>query len=294
MVLKAKKPEPTQERLKMFIYGDKGVGKTTAAMQFPNAFFVDMEKGTERYWKTMQEMGSDRLQTTSFHELSEQVKELSTTNHQYRTLVIDPITIAYDDLKDHWMGIFDKHAEKEKELEMKDYGMRYWAKVKFDGRRFRRLLTKLDTNIIATAHQKNEYENQKVIGQTYDSDSKDGYFFDFVFRVVRKGKGWMAYTEKKREDLGKPIFPDEFEWSYQNFIKFYGAEHLERAAKPIVLATPDQVNEITHLLENVKIDEETISKWFKKAEVDNFAEMTMDQVQGCIDFVTKKLQGATK
>jgi flagellar biosynthesis GTPase FlhF len=46
MALRAKKPEAVEKRLKLFMYGPAGVGKTTAAIQFPNAYIIDCEKGT--------------------------------------------------------------------------------------------------------------------------------------------------------------------------------------------------------------------------------------------------------
>ena len=44
--LRAKKPEAVTKRLKLFMFGPAGVGKTTAAIQFPNSYIIDCEKGT--------------------------------------------------------------------------------------------------------------------------------------------------------------------------------------------------------------------------------------------------------
>jgi hypothetical protein len=55
------------------------------------------------------------------------------------------------------------------------------------------------------------------------------------------------------------------------------------------MASPEQVAEIQHLLEVVKIDPEEVSRWFTKADVDSFDEMTSDTIQKCITFVSKKI-----
>ena len=36
-MLRARKPEAVTKRLKLFMFGPAGVGKTTAAIQFPNS-----------------------------------------------------------------------------------------------------------------------------------------------------------------------------------------------------------------------------------------------------------------
>ena len=62
--LRAKKPEAVTKRLKLFMFGPAGVGKTTAAIQFPNSYIIDCEKGTENYDKIITQSGSSVFQTT--------------------------------------------------------------------------------------------------------------------------------------------------------------------------------------------------------------------------------------
>ena len=45
-MLKAKKPEVVEKRLKMFLFGPPGSRKTTSAIQFPKAVLIDLEKGS--------------------------------------------------------------------------------------------------------------------------------------------------------------------------------------------------------------------------------------------------------
>ena len=37
------------KRLKLFLWGDSGVGKTTLALHFPMCVVLDMERGTDHY-----------------------------------------------------------------------------------------------------------------------------------------------------------------------------------------------------------------------------------------------------
>ena len=68
-MLRAKKPEAVQKRLKLFMFGPAGVGKTTAAIQFPNSYVIDCERGTENYDKLISESGSAVFQTTDIQEV---------------------------------------------------------------------------------------------------------------------------------------------------------------------------------------------------------------------------------
>ena len=45
MAIRAKAPEAKQKRLKMFVYGPSGVGKTTAAIMFPKSVIIDTVEG---------------------------------------------------------------------------------------------------------------------------------------------------------------------------------------------------------------------------------------------------------
>src|SRR5438067_5561482 len=99
-MLRAKKPEAVTKRLKLFMFGPAGVGKTTAAIQFPKSYIIDCERGTENYDKLITESGSVVFQTTDIHDVITEVKSLLTEKHDFRTLVIDPITPVYNDLLD--------------------------------------------------------------------------------------------------------------------------------------------------------------------------------------------------
>ena len=45
MALRGVKPEKIQKRLKALFYGNSGVGKTTASINFPKPYLIDTEKG---------------------------------------------------------------------------------------------------------------------------------------------------------------------------------------------------------------------------------------------------------
>ena len=289
MALKGIKPEMKEKRLKLFLYGPAGVGKTTAALQFPKSYVIDMEKGTDYYSESMNRSGSAVFQTISGDDIKAEIKALLTEKHDYRTLIIDPITQLYNALQEKWTRIFEKHSKVDA-AEIQDFGMRFWGRVKSEYKSIQRMLLSLDMNVIITSHQKDVYgAGMQKIGVGPDSMKGDQYVFDLVFRLDNINGKRVAFTEKERSEIGKNKFPESFEWSYDNFTKFYGKDVIERAAAPVVMATPEQVKEVERLLEIIKIDDEKISDWFTKADVETWDEMKFDTIQKCIDFLKKKI-----
>ncbi len=290
MALRGVKPEAKEKRLKMFVYGPSGVGKTTASIMFPKAYIIDTEKGTDFYADTIQKQGSVVFQTSIFDEAVKEVKELLTTKHDFRTIIIDPVTQLYNSCQEKYTRIFEKHAKTEKEAEVQDFGMRYWGRVKSDFKALQRMLLAIDTNIIVLSHQKDQYgAGMTKVGVTFDSMKGEDYLYDLVFRLENRNGKRIAVTVKERAEIGKNKFPPEFEWNYENFKKFYGQDILEKESVPVVMATVEQVAKVRHLLEIVKVDNETVTSWFTKADVSSWEEMTGETIQKCIDHLEKKL-----
>ena len=276
MALRAKKPEAVTKRLKLFMFGPAGVGKTTAAIQFPNSYVVDCERGTENYEKLVNESGSAVFQTTDIQEVIAEVRSLLTEKHDYRTLVIDPITTIYNDLLDKCESQVGS-----------DFGRHYGAANK-TMKRLANLIMSLDMNVVITAHAKPEYgQNLAKIGYTFDGWKQLDYWFDLVVELGEKGRKRFAKVVKTRVES----FPDEdvFEWSYDAIKARYDVNVLEKEAAQLKLATPEQVREIKDLLSLVRLPDGTVDKWFAKAGVDLWEDMPADVVQKCIEYVKGRL-----
>ncbi|GAG21112.1 unnamed protein product, partial [marine sediment metagenome] len=219
MALKAKKPQAKEKRLKMFVYGPAGVGKTTGVIQFPSSYIIDTEKGTDFYDKTINAQNSVVLQTLNIGEVKEELHALVTEKHAYKTLVIDPITQVYNNVQEKWTRIFERHAKTQKIAETQDFGLRFWGKVKGDFKGLQRQMLAVDMNVIVTAHQKDAYPNGVKFGTTFDSMRGDDYLFDLVFELERTNGSLVAKKIKERAEIGENKFPETFEWSYENFCK---------------------------------------------------------------------------
>jgi hypothetical protein len=146
-------------------------------------------------------------------------------------------------------------------------------------------------NVLVTSHQKDIYgPGMTKLGVGADAQRGVEYLFDLIFELKKVGEKRIATKIKERAEVGSPKFPDEFEWSYENFCRFYGSDILKKESKPVSMATPDQVQKIEALLRVVNIPEEEVAKWLEKEEADNFSQMRADRLAKCIDYVSKKLE----
>jgi len=292
VALKAVKPKQIEKRLKLFLFGEAKVGKTTAAMQFPNSYYIDTERGAEndQYVAALTKGGSQVYSTTDLEDIINEANSLLTAKHFFRTLVIDPLTIPYNDACDKAARELAARS-RDSNSDGTEFG-RHKAKA---DRMMKRLLGKLlllDMNVIITAHQKTKWikvgEGFQEAGATFDCYPKLDYLFDLILNIQRRGQQRIGRVCGSRITA----FPDgdEFEWGYDVIADRYGRNLIEREAAPVALASAEQAARLTHLVETVKLDENIVEKWLDKADVETFAEMPEEVIAKCIAYVEAKLQ----
>ena len=284
MALRAKKPTNKTKRLKLFMYGDAGVGKTTAGLQLPMPYIIDGERGTENYHKKINKVGGAVFNTTDILEVIDEVRKLSTEEHNFKTLVIDPITPLYFDLIDKC------------ELEVgSEFGRHYGEANKYM-KRLINLIMRLDMNVVITAHAKVVYgDDMKKLGITFDGWKKLDYIFDLVLEL-RKQTPTKRYAKVVKTRIES--FPDgeTFEWNYDSLTERFSQTELERDVDIITTATDAQVKEIETLADKLVDGDDAVSGFLRRAGVQQLLDLTDVQAQKVIDYFIKSLEpvGATK
>jgi hypothetical protein len=287
MALKGKKPSAVVKRLKALFFGGAGVGKTTAAIQFPAPYLIDTERGAEndQYVQLLEESKGAYFHTTDFDEMTQEVTSLMAERHNYKTVIIDPLTVPY-------MAELDKEAKR---LANKDdpSGTAFGRNKQIPDRKVKhllQLLLRLDMNVIITSHAKGEWKNGAPTGtDTFDCYGRLDYLFDLVFQIQKRGKERVGVVRKTRcngFEEGE-VFP----FSYDAIADKYGRQVLERKAEVETLASHEQVREVTRLVELLKVPADTTEKWLDKAQAETWAEMPAEAIAKCIAHLTQTLTG---
>jgi len=293
MALRGVKPEAVQKRLKALFYGSAGVGKTTAAIQFPKPYLIDTERGAEndQYVKMLESAGGAIYQTTDFDDMLTEIKSLLTEKHEYKTLIIDPLTTVYADLCEKWASKLAKQS-KDPNSDGTEF-QRHRDKADTQIKHLLKLLLRLDMNVIITSHLKVKWEKVgndfKEAGNTFDCYKKLDYLFDVVFEIQKRGKDRVGLVKKSRIES----FPDgdTFPFCYEEIATRYGRDVLERDAVAEELATPEQVKELTRLIELLKISEDIVQKWLDKANAEKLEEMNKSVIDKCISHLNDQIKG---
>jgi len=292
-VLNAVMPDTVEpKKAKTLIFGPPSVGKTWTAIRFPGVYYFDHEGGATRnaYREHLKAAGGGYFGVDQgaldFEAVIDEVQTLATVEHHYNTMVFDSMTKLFNTaIADEQDRLGDKDA--------------FGASKKGPIRQMSRLLrwvNRADMNAIFICHQKDEWGkdasgNREVVGMTYDCYDKLAYELDLVLRISSIGSG---ETAKRFMHVGKSRlteFPSgsRFEWSYEEFAERYGRAAMEKEAKPIVLASEEQVEEVRRLLEVVKVDADWSEKCFKKANVEDWSEMEAEIIAKVIGSLKAKM-----
>jgi DNA-binding ferritin-like protein (Dps family) len=220
-----RKSEVKAKRLKAYIYGPTGTGKTVTSLSFPKPAVIDTEKGTDHYGKFFE---FELINTSDVDKIHEAIDELMENPGDFSTLVLDSMSDIYDSIvkkREDYMK--KKSGNLRYELMPKDYQY-----IKRDVKLLIHKLLALDMNIVATARSKAVYaegEFMKHIGNAAEGHKDVPYRFDVVLELYidEDGKRY-ARVEKDRTNT----LPHVFEFSFTEFAKYLDMAEMQRA--PVV------------------------------------------------------------
>lgn len=292
--LLAVKPESVAPRKpKILLFGAAGIGKTWLSLDFNAVYFIDSEGGATQphYMEKLKSSGGLYLGpddgASSFDVVMDQIKALTTENHDRKTLVIDSIT-----------KLFANAIAREAES-LADAGKKneFGADRKPAVNHMRQLvswITRLDMTVILIAGEiaewgRDERGERAQVGETFDCWPRLEYELDLAIRIVKSGNNRYGKIRKTRIDA----FPEAgtFPLSYDEFANRYGRAALEAKAVPVDLATPEQLAELTRLLAIVVLPPGTEAKWLAAANVSSWDEMPKARAAKAIVYINGLLAG---
>lgn len=210
----------TEKKIKLLLWGDAGSGKTRLSLQFPKPVVIDMERGTDFYGE---EFDFDVRHMTDANDVAAAVEWLQNNEHDYETLVIDPITIYWEALQTKWSNIFLKRHPNSKghKDEFYEFQVKDWIIIKQEFKELCRRLIDLDMHVIVTARQKTKYAESgfmQAIGETFDGEKSLPYLFDTIVRMWKSKDKFIGMMVKDRTNsLSEKPFKANFKIFRQAF-----------------------------------------------------------------------------
>lgn len=288
MALKAKKPVLKEQRFKAVIYANRGVGKTHLCCSFPDTYFIDTEglESHEHFVKMLINNGSDLTRINELSEIIAEVKTLLSTKHDYKTLVIDSITFPFHLLANMEA---DRLAKKGKgETEGTEFGANM-AKAKRQVFELGMLLTRLDMNVLVTAHEKTKYADGKELGKMSDVNDKIEYALGSVINLRLLGDKVKAYIEKSRYTaLPRNQFID-FDNGYEILCDKLGKSVFTKESTAESLSTKEQLEEAKRLIKVLSVPEEWLTKKIVACRAVSLDQLTEKDMQDLINLMLNRL-----
>lgn len=282
----------TKRRLKVFIWGPTGSGKTTIAIDFPDPAIIDIDGGAKLYAEAK---GLYRTGISDFDEAVVSVDWLLQNKHGFKTLIVDPITKLWEMLQWKWNAIFLKRNKGGAGHKFDYYKMQMgdWAPMKAEWKQFIQKILALDMNIVVTAREKDLFADDgsmKKIGLTFDGEKNLPYEFDLNLRLSVNpddGKHYATIAGDKDRTRNLPWVKDNplplgkpFLISYEVLRKHLGKDWLEREAEDVnyFVSEADQAK-ITKAFKSFGLTQRQAKIWLARHDADEIKELTHDAAQ---------------
>lgn len=277
-----KKPELIKRgKPKFILSGKSGVGKTFFMLDFPKPFIIDCEGGAiePQYVEKMKEVGAEYFGkeegSQDFKTVINELKWLATNKHDRQTLIIDSFSKLYNltaAIAEETVG--NVYAADKKAAQKPTRQLQVW-------------MDRLDMTIALVCHSKPKWENGQPTGTTtFDGWDKLEYDLNLWIELVQTGKRRDIVVRKSR--IEGFILGNSYPADYETFAKLYGSEIINKPSEQITLATADQVAEARSLVSFRNISEEDQKKALKKYDVEEWQELSSEEIKSIIEKLKEK------
>jgi hypothetical protein len=271
-------------RFKSLIYGDHGVGKSHLVCSIPKIYYMDTENldNYPHFMKMLLKNNSTYSKVNTLDEMMDEVKALMTTQHDYKTVVIDSLSPIYA------MGV---NLETERIEKQTRADVAYSADTKKPKKTIMNLaslLNKLDMNVIIISHEKVDFAKNAIFEKTYTIPKEIGYMLGSVIYLEARGDKRIGRIFKNKGDNLKLFEQVDLTNGYESLVLKTGRETFEEKSVPKTLATEEQLLEYGSLIKILNVPMDTIQEWLTKADAFNASEFTEEQMNKILTHLKNK------
>jgi hypothetical protein len=197
VALRAKPPKEEPNRFRAVIFGEPSAGKSHFVANIPGVYFIDTEN-LQKYQKfrdMLNNNGGHIISLNDMNEIISEIKDLLSTKHAYKTLVIDSISVPCGHLANLEVERFVKASVKP--IEGTEFGSNV-AKPKRLTYHLGMLLARLDMNVVVTAHEKAKFVGSQEVGKIPDVSDKLAYLMGTTIHIQNAGGKRLGRVIKSR------------------------------------------------------------------------------------------------
>lgn len=290
--MKAHDPEyskPSKPRILLF--GPPDSDKSRFGCEWPNSVYIDTENGASEseYIRSLKASNSKYLGVAdgsrNLNEIIDEVKGLIVTPGDRQNLIVDSVSESIDST--------DAEEQERMGEDKKDPFSSYKKVAVKRLRRLSFLLNQLDMGVVLVAHAKDKWEGEgekrKCVGQTFDAWSKLGHKMNLQAQAVRVGGvTFMQVIRSKYESIKRG---QEIPMTYAAFAQAFGKDIMERKAEGLIVATPEQVEEITKLTGILRMEPEELEGFLNKMSAEEIVDLSKENAEKFIKYLDKKRKG---
>lgn len=242
-------PQSITPRPRIFLWGPPGAGKTRCALSLGKCAYISLERGAQYY---SGEFDFRIIEPTTFQQILDAVQWLATNVHTYNTVVIDPVTIAWDMVQEEYLS---QKRERKRDPHCEITGGD-WKSIKPRYEKLMKLLTQIDMNVVVIARATKNYVESAGGGgvgdalkvdandpERPDTEKNTAYIMDteIQLRCDKRGGATRFIATTRKDRSGR--FPTQpFEFTGEAIRKYFG-KIIDQAGKPVELSS--DLKEIT-------------------------------------------------
>lgn len=191
-----RKPQERKQGLKFLFYGENGVGKSVAALTFPQNAVIDSESKIGVYEKNpkYQKNIAGIADTSDYYETIDLAESVVNNPDQFKTFTIDSLTNIANAMQVSAMEVEEKRAlKKGKDIDDATVSQRGWGKVKLNTVRLNNYIAQASANgttVIAIAHKEDimqEVGDKRIkIGERADLRKGAEHVFDVILKFYKE------------------------------------------------------------------------------------------------------------
>ncbi len=269
--------------LRLIVGGPSGSGKSTVAIDRDKGYIISTEEGIDHlhYCKIIEKNDSAICYTTSWESVVSEVKALLEEKHEYKTLVIDSISMV-------WQSLLTDCFSRAK----RNYMLQYQLANK-EANRLIKLLLMLPMHVILIAHEKDVYEKNDLgedikIGTTYDFYKKATYSMDLVIMTTKSRqlntKSTARIVKTRLKEFGEN---ETFTWCKEELLKYIGnAASITKIDRRIFISN-ESINKINQLYIDCHIGQINQDNILHKNGVENIEDLSQEQGNKLIENLLK-------